>query len=60
MFENIVRSFLGDWGSVVLDFYISNQLIINLVILTWGITIMVLRRKKRRAAENGPIEEKKE
>lgn len=60
MFENIVRSVLGDWGSGVLDFYIENQLIINLVILTWGVVMMVLRRRKRRAAAGGNIEEKKE
>ena len=53
MFESIIQSLLGSWGRTVLDFYLEHQLVINLVVIAYGITMIVLRRRKQhRAAES--------
>lgn len=54
MFEAAIRSMLGGWGNVVLDFYLEHQLIFNLVVLTWGVAMIVLRRRKKQKAETAP------
>ncbi len=51
MFDAISRSLLGRYGSVVLEFYLENQLIINLIVIAYGITMIVIRRRRKKKAE---------
>ena len=58
MFESITKSLLGSWGSAVLEFVTEYQLIISIAVVAWGITMMVIRRRKKSktTAENNDRE----
>ncbi|MBI9104690.1 MAG: hypothetical protein JEY99_19905 [Spirochaetales bacterium] len=51
MFKEITHSIVGKWGSLVLDFYIENQLIFNLLIVTYAGIMLVLRVRRRKRSE---------
>lgn len=44
MFDIIIRSFIGDAGGRILDFYLEYSLVINGIILLYFVLIMVGRR----------------
>ena len=44
MLDLVVRSFLGQWGSAALDFYIANSLWINLVLVAYLILLIWSQR----------------
>ncbi len=48
MFLEMSKSLLGEWGTAILDFYLAHQLIINIIIISYGIIMIIFRRKKKR------------
>ena len=61
MFLEISRNILGKWGAVVLDFYLAHQVILNLIIIAYGITMIIIRRtRKKKAKEISQQKENKE
>ena len=44
MFSMMIYSVLGKNGMLLLDFYIENQLIINIVVLGYGILLFIKKR----------------
>jgi hypothetical protein len=44
MIFGIIRGFLGEFGRVVLDFYLANSLSINSLVLIYGLFIFFSRR----------------
>ncbi|MBX3098465.1 MAG: hypothetical protein KF761_02705 [Salinibacterium sp.] len=52
MIDWIIDNLFGSWGRVVLDFYIANALIINSVVVLYGVLLVALnlRLKPYRAA----------
>ena len=51
MFDIIIRSFIGDAGGRLLDFYLEHSLIINGIILLYFIFILIGRRNYGRVLE---------
>jgi len=51
MFAEIIKNLLGPWGMKVLDFYLAHQLIINLIVIAYAITMIVIRRNRKKKAE---------
>ena len=51
MFDIIIRSFIGDAGGRILDFYLEYSLIINGIILLYFVFILVGRRNYGRVLE---------
>lgn len=52
MIDAFVRSILGDWGSVALDFYIANSLWINGIILVYALLVVLSHRNFKRVTRN--------
>lgn len=46
MFMELSRSLLGEWGTGLLDFYLANQLIINILVVTYGVAVIIIQRRK--------------
>ncbi len=44
MIDAFIRSILGDWGNVLLDFYIANSLWINGIILLYALLVVLAHR----------------
>lgn len=51
MFDIIIRSFIGDAGGKLLDFYLEYSLIINGIILLYFVLILIGRRNFGRVLE---------
>ncbi len=51
MFDIVIRSFIGDAGGRILDFYLEYSLIINGIILLYFVFILVSRRNYGRVLE---------
>lgn len=47
MIDAFIRSFLGDWGSTLLDFYLENSLWINGILLLYVLIVVLSRRNYR-------------
>ena len=47
MIDAFIRSFIGEWGSALLDFYIENSLWINGILLLYVLLIVLSRRNYR-------------
>ncbi len=47
MVDVIIRSFIGQWGGRILDFYVANSLWINGLILLYFVVIVFARRNYR-------------
>ena len=47
MVDVIIRSFIGQWGGRILDFYVENSLWINGLILLYFVIIVFARRNYR-------------
>ena len=58
MFEAIIKSLLGPWGQKVLAFYLEYQLVINSIVILYGIVIIVIRRRRKAAASSKQKENK--
>ena len=44
MIDAFIRSILGNWGNVLLDFYIANSLWINGIILLYALLVVLAHR----------------
>ncbi len=60
MFWEIIKGALGPWGMVVMEFYLSHQVIINLIVVAYGITMIVIRRRRKNKAAATDKKEKTE
>lgn len=47
MVDVVVRSFIGEWGQRILDFYLDNSLWINGLVLLYFVIIVFARRNYR-------------
>ena len=47
MIDAFIRSFIGEWGAGLLDFYIENSLWINGILLLYVLLIVLSRRNYR-------------
>ncbi len=46
MFENLIESLLGSWGSTALEFLYQHKLIISgVVLVVWGVSRFINRHK---------------
>jgi len=52
MFLNLIKSILGPWGIVVMNFYIEHQLIINLLVVSYAVFMIIIRQKRKKLSEN--------
>lgn len=48
MIDAFIRSILGNWGNVLLDFYIANSLWINGIILLYALLVVLAHRNYKR------------
>lgn len=60
MFDAISRSLLGQYGTLVLDFYLENQIIINLIVVAYGVSMIVIRRRRKNKTATEEQKENKE
>lgn len=50
MIDDFIRSILGTWGNIALDFYIQNDIWINALVLLYGTSVFLARMSYRRSA----------
>jgi hypothetical protein len=51
MIDSFVRSILGTWGNIVLDFYLHNDLLINALVLFYAVLVFLGRTSYQRSAQ---------
>jgi len=52
MIDAFVRSILGDWGNIALDFYIANSLWINAIFLIYALLVVLSHRNYKRITKS--------
>ena len=51
MINAFIRSMLGTWGNLALDFYLKNEVWINSLVLLYGLCIFLARASYHRSAQ---------
>jgi hypothetical protein len=51
MIDAFIRSILGKWGNIALDFYIANSLWINGILLIYALLVVLSRRNFKSVTE---------